>query len=78
MEKWQSNFKQQQMRENLVESLRLRELTDREHAENLIKKEAQINKLYQAQQAKQLNIHDNSVKKIGQHNLNMMHQTPDK
>ena len=53
------------MRENINESLRMRELKDKELAENVIKKEAQINKLYSPSVQKALNIHENSVKKIG-------------
>ncbi len=34
------------MRENIHESLHMRQMTDKEMAQNLIKKEAQINKLY--------------------------------
>ena len=65
------------MRENISESLRMRELMDKELAENVIKKEAQINKLYSPSVSKPLNIHENSVKKIGQSHLIAMHKTND-
>ena len=65
VEQWQQNFKKQQMRENIVESLRNRESADKQLADNLIKKEMQINKLYKQKPAQALNIHENSVKKIG-------------
>jgi len=66
------------MRENLADSLRMRQLIDTELAENLLKKEAQINRLYSPEKSKALNIHENSVKKVGQKNLEEMHKTPEK
>ena len=78
VEKWQQNFKKQQARENVAESLRLRQQIDEELAENLLKKEGQLNKLYSATQSKGFNIHENSVKKVGQRNLTDMFRTPDK
>ena len=39
VEKWQQNFKKQQARDNVAESLRLRQQVDEELAENLLKKE---------------------------------------
>ena len=77
-EQWQNNFKKQQMRENVMESLRMREDMDKAMAENLIKKEAQINKLYSPNKAKPLNIHENSVKNVGAAHLRDMHLTPEK
>lgn len=65
------------MRENIAESLRNRQMIDSEMAENLIKKEAQINKLFTPTKNKPLNIHENSVKKVGQKNLDGMHQSPE-
>ena len=62
------------MRENIQESLRMREDTDKELAENLLKKEAQINKLYKPTLVRALNIHENSVKKIGQQHLVNMYK----
>ena len=78
IENWQNNLKKQQMRENIAESLRNRKMIDSEMAENLIKKEAQINKLFTPTKNKALNIHENSVKKVGQRNLDEMHQSPEK
>ena len=49
VEQWQKNHKKQQLMNNIVESLEMRERVDREQAENLLNKEARINKLYQAQ-----------------------------
>ena len=46
VEQWQNNHKKQQMLSNIVESLEMRERVDREQAENLLNKEARINKLY--------------------------------
>ena len=46
IEQWYNSLKKQQMRENIHESLHMRQMKDKEMAENLIKKEAQINKLY--------------------------------
>ena len=40
IENWQNNLKKQQMRENIAESLRNRQMIDSEMAENLVKKEA--------------------------------------
>lgn len=40
VEQWQQNLKKQKMRENIQESLQLRQMTDKEMAQNLIKKEA--------------------------------------
>ena len=54
------------VRENIIESLRLREDLDRELAENLVKKEAQINKLYRPNLVRPLNIHEESVNKASQ------------
>ena len=42
-EQWHSNHKKNQMRDNIEESLRLRETTDVIMAANLIKKETQLN-----------------------------------
>lgn len=53
------------MRENIAQSLRMRELKDKELAESVLKKEAQLNRLYQPKAETPLNIHENSVKKIG-------------
>ena len=53
------------VRENILESIRAREDLDREMAENLVKKEAQINKLYNPNRVRPLNIHEESVKKAG-------------
>jgi hypothetical protein len=60
------------VRENIIESLRLREDLDRELAENLVKKEAQINKLYRPNLVRPLNIHEESVNKASQQNLEKM------
>ena len=65
------------MRENIQESLQMREDVDRELAVNLLKKEAQINKLYKPSFVRALNIHENSVQKFGQHNLVNMHNSND-
>ena len=73
VEQWQGNFKKQQMRENIQESLRMREAKDKELADSLITKEAQINKLFKPSPSKALNIHGDSVKKIGQKHLVDMH-----
>jgi len=72
VEQWQQNLKKQQMRENIVKSVQMRELADKTATDNLIKKEAQINKLYSPKKSDTLNIHDNSVKKVGQNNLDAM------
>ena len=40
VEQWQMNLKKQQMRENISESIRMRDMTDKQMAENLLKKEA--------------------------------------
>ena len=49
------------MRENIYESLQMREDVDKELAVNLLKKEAQINKLYKPNLVRALNIHENSA-----------------
>lgn len=46
VEQWQNTHKKQQMLNNIVESLEMRERVDREQAENLLNKEARINKLF--------------------------------
>ena len=43
VEQWQVNFKKQQMRENIHESLRLREKTDKELAKDIVHKAAVLN-----------------------------------
>ena len=78
VEQWQKKMKAQQARENIQESIRNRQLIDTEMAENLLKREAQINKLYTPTKQKNLNIHESPAKAIGQKHLNDMHQTPDK
>ena len=78
IEKWQQNMKKTQMRENIQESLKMRELADKQLAENLLKKEAQINRLFKPQVRSPLNIHENTVEKVGSSNLVDMHRTPGK
>lgn len=84
MEQWQTNFKKQQMRENIVESLRLREAKDREMSNDVLGKEAKLNRqqvdpeAYQPSVSKPLNIYDNNVQRIGQHHLTNMHKTVEK
>lgn len=65
VELWQQNLKKQQMRENISDSLRMREDMDKTLAENLLKKEAQINKLFSPSKSKPLNIHENPKTMIG-------------
>jgi len=45
VEKFTQSYKKQQMRDNLVESLRMRDMFDKEMADNLLRKEAQMNKI---------------------------------
>ena len=52
----------------------MRELKDKELAADVLKKEAQINKLYRATPEKSLNIFDNPTKNVGNTNLVMMHR----
>ena len=73
VEQWQKKMKAQQARENIQESIRNRQLVDTEMAENLLKREAQINKLYTPTKQKNLNIHESPAKAIGQKHLNDMH-----
>jgi hypothetical protein len=61
------------MRANIQESLQMREDVDKELAVNLLKKEAQINKLYKPSMTRGLNIHENSVNHFGQKHLVNMH-----
>ena len=46
IEQWQNSEKKRQMRQNVLESLRMREQIDKSLAENLLSKEQRINKLY--------------------------------
>ena len=63
------------MRENIYESLRIREKTDQELAQNLVLKEAKINnKPYVPSDTKALNIHDSPSRAVGQYNLVSMHK----
>ena len=48
IEQWQNSEKKRQMRQNVLESLRMREQIDKSLAENLLSKEQKINKLYMA------------------------------
>jgi hypothetical protein len=73
VEQWQKKMKAQQARENIQESIRNRQLIDSEMAENLLKREAQINKLYTPTKQKNLNIHESPAKAIGQKHLTDMH-----
>ena len=63
VEQWQSSYKKQQMRENIAESLRLREETDTELALGLVNKEASMNRLTRVSPSKPMNLHDNTVTK---------------
>jgi len=49
---------------------------DKELAGNLLRKEAQINKLFSPSKNKARNIHDNPASMIGQKNLDGMHNGP--
>ena len=51
------------MRENIAESLRLREETDTELALGLVSKEASMNRLTRVSPSKPMNLHDNTVTK---------------
>ena len=51
------------MRENIAESLRLREETDTELALGLVNKEASMNRLTRVSPSKPMNLHDNTVTK---------------
>ena len=63
VEQWQNSYKKQQMRENIAESLRLREETDTELALGLVNKEASMNRLTRVSPSKPMNLHDNTVTK---------------
>ena len=62
------------MRENIAESLRLREETDTELALGLVNKEASMNKLTRVSPSKPMNLHDNTVTKASVSNLLKMHE----
>ena len=51
------------MRENIAESLRLREETDTELALGLVSKEASMNRLTRVSPSKPMNVHGNTVSK---------------
>ena len=63
VEQWQNSYKKQQMRENIAESLRLREETDTELALGLVNKEASMNRLTRVSPSKPMNLHVNNVTK---------------
>ena len=70
------------MRENIYESLRIRDKTDKELAEFLVQKEAKINsnnakinnKPYEPSNTKALNIHESPTRAVGSLNLISMHK----
>ena len=62
------------MRENIAESLRLREETDTELALGLVNKEASMNRLTRVSPSKPMNLHDNTVTKASVSNLLKMHE----
>ena len=61
------------MRENIAESLRLREETDNELAQGLVNKEASMNKFVRASPSKPFNLHANPITKAKASNLNKMY-----
>ena len=62
------------MRENIAESLRLREETDTELANGLVSKEASMNMLNRTSPSKPMNLHQNTVTKASTSNLTKMHE----
>ena len=63
------------MRDNIYESLRIRELTDKKLASNLVQKEARRNNQdFIPSASKALNIYESPTKTIGQHHLVSMHK----
>ena len=77
VEQWQNNYKKQQVRENIAESLRLREETDTELALGLVSKEASMNRLTKMSPSKPMNLHQNTVTKASLSNLLKMHDNAD-
>lgn len=61
------------MRENIAESLRLRDETDTELALGLVNKEASMNRLTKMSPSKPMNIHEGPVTKASITNLLKMH-----
>ena len=79
IEKHQTEFKKVQMRNNLEESLQLREQIDMERASNVLQKEASLNHRmlgsdYKPVVAKALNIEGAPARKVGSNNLDDMYK----
>ena len=73
VEQWQNNYKKQQMRENIAESLRLREETDTELALGLVNKEASMNTRSKMSPAKPMNTMNTTITKENLSNLLKQH-----
>ena len=72
VEQWQHNYKKQQMRENIAESLRMREEVDTELAQGLVNKEASMN-FKKMSPSKPMNLHQGTVTKASNSNLIKMY-----
>ena len=73
VEQWQHSYKKQQMRENIAESLRMREEVDTELAQGLVTKEASMNRFIKMSPSRPMNLHENTVTKASISNLLKMH-----